>query len=1159
MARGRTVKYVIDADTSGFARGMGEAVLISEVASKGIKKNLNSISNSFSNNFGNINKNVGVVASSIGVFGNSIDKLEKDSSRSFKKVNKNVGAVASSVNVATSSLDKFGKTASRISIPSLSPSVGGGSIDTRGISRTAKQAENNFNDIRRSAATAASQVRNFGLVFQVFNTTSAIIGITALSGAVLELAGAFAAASSSVSILAPILAQASAATSAFKAGVFGLSDAFKAISSNDPKAFTESMTKLGPAAKQVALGVAGLNKAFNSIRLNTQQALLEGIGNELLRLGSIILPTVNAGFQTIGSSMNGVFDQAASLVSQPVFSGLLATVFADTARNIDILSGTLSPLLSIFTNLYLVTRAYVSLLAEQAVNILKNGAAYLSTTKGQEALNLAIQTGLVAIKQLGDLVGSVFGLLASIFRTSVNSGVSLIITITGIVDAMKDWVNSAKGQAQLIALFQFTSLVVEAVATALGNALSFFFDIIQAVSSLNPQIQQLVVSLLATSLVTRPVIAYFGQLYLAIRVLAVTLFNFAEQALVVFGALGGLTSVVLVLAVALVAIGAIIKGPLGSALILVGSLVAVYIGLSFLLTKTVQGATVAFWEQSFAAFAAQGAEVSLAATQGVLAQTMIAVASAGTAAGAGMGFAARAATALQASLVPLLVLAGGIIVILSMLGVFSSKGKQAESTGLGLGNSLGALQKSLKSVGSTGAKATDKGITPLSDALNSVGTAAEAAQGTLAGFDKMNVLTDNKAIGAGITGVPSLPGFGGAGGVPVTPAIDTTAFDKSLEDMQKSFDVLKTDIGKGFTNPFDAIGKFINSNPLPFLIAFSVILGIIIALFVAGRVAVGLTTLPLTLIVTGIIALIAIIILLVKNWDKVWATILSIASDVGVGLKAIWDGIIFGVKIMIGIVAGYFIELGNDLKAIGDGLVAIFQATWEAIKVVFSVTGEFFRGVWNSITAAFSTVGSFFGSVFSGAWNAVKAAFGSAGGFFQGVWNNIVGIFGSTGLAIGNAVGNAFKSAVNGVLGFLENSINGIVTIINGAIGAIDAITPGNLPRLPSVTLPRLAKGGLVSSPTVAQLGENGTEAIMPLENNTEWIDKLAKKININKETSSNDSHIASRLQDKTQSSNITVTVNSTFPPSQVEQRKIAEQIKKHLDQMSGYKTNGAF
>ena len=40
--------------------------------------------------------------------------------------------------------------------------------------------------------------------------------------------------------------------------------------------------------------------------------------------------------------------------------------------------------------------------------------------------------------------------------------------------------------------------------------------------------------------------------------------------------------------------------------------------------------------------------------------------------------------------------------------------------------------------------------------------------------------------------------------------------------------------------------------------------------------------------------------------------------------------------------------------------------------------------------------------------------------------------------------------------------------------------------------MPKLAKGGVIDSATLAVVGEQGKEAVVPLENNLEWLDKLA-------------------------------------------------------------------
>lgn len=43
--------------------------------------------------------------------------------------------------------------------------------------------------------------------------------------------------------------------------------------------------------------------------------------------------------------------------------------------------------------------------------------------------------------------------------------------------------------------------------------------------------------------------------------------------------------------------------------------------------------------------------------------------------------------------------------------------------------------------------------------------------------------------------------------------------------------------------------------------------------------------------------------------------------------------------------------------------------------------------------------------------------------------------------------------------------------------------------------IPRLATGGITNRPTTALIGEAGREAVLPLENNTEWMDDLADRI----------------------------------------------------------------
>lgn len=242
-----------------------------------------------------------------------------------------------------------------------------------------------------------------------------------------------------------------------------------------------------------------------------------------------------------------------------------------------------------------------------------------------------------------------------------------------------------------------------------------------------------------------------------------------------------------------------------------------------------------------------------------------------------------------------------------------------------------------------------------------------------------------------------------------------------------------------------------------------------------------------------------VIIGLIKGIITVIASVITWIADL---IKVIADAITWAVT-----------HIGDMVKAIGDffaglweGIVAIFSAVgkWftdrfneavQGIKNVFSVIGSFFQGCWNSIVNVFSGVVSWFGNIFTNAWNAIKNVFSAVGSFFQGIWNTITNIFTSIGTTIGNAVSGAFKAVVNAILGFVEGFINAPVKAINALIDVINMVPGINLGKLNELKLPRMAKGGIVTSSTIANIGEAGTEAVLPLENNTGWMDVLASKI----------------------------------------------------------------
>ena len=127
------------------------------------------------------------------------------------------------------------------------------------------------------------------------------------------------------------------------------------------------------------------------------------------------------------------------------------------------------------------------------------------------------------------------------------------------------------------------------------------------------------------------------------------------------------------------------------------------------------------------------------------------------------------------------------------------------------------------------------------------------------------------------------------------------------------------------------------------------------------------------------------------------------------------------------------------------------------------------------------------------------ALVGAFGNLVAGLWENIKSMFSNFAANFGNFIGNIFKSAINGVIAFIENFINAPIDLINGFIGVINdafgwlGVNIGSIPR---VSLPRLAQGGYADGATTAIIGEEGKEAVLPLERNTDnWSGLLASTL----------------------------------------------------------------
>lgn len=171
---------------------------------------------------------------------------------------------------------------------------------------------------------------------------------------------------------------------------------------------------------------------------------------------------------------------------------------------------------------------------------------------------------------------------------------------------------------------------------------------------------------------------------------------------------------------------------------------------------------------------------------------------------------------------------------------------------------------------------------------------------------------------------------------------------------------------------------------------------------------------------------------------------------------------------ILDIVSGAATILWNTIKTVLNLIQGDWKGAWDSIKIVFST-------VWSGIKATMSTIGNFLSQTFTNAKNALKK-----------VWNDILGVF---------------KAPINTIIGWINkligawNAINFKVPKLDlGPLGDFGGFSVG-LPKIAQV--PMLAKGGVVNQPTLAMIGEKGSEAVVPLENNTGWMDTMSSALRV--------------------------------------------------------------
>jgi len=215
----------------------------------------------------------------------------------------------------------------------------------------------------------------------------------------------------------------------------------------------------------------------------------------------------------------------------------------------------------------------------------------------------------------------------------------------------------------------------------------------------------------------------------------------------------------------------------------------------------------------------------------------------------------------------------------------------------------------------------------------------------------------------------------------------------------------------------------------------------------------------------------------------IWVVVENFFGTIGVNIDQAIDNLFNSISTLLGV--GIQSALALLLASLGVGQEEIEESIG-GITEYLQQQGEYIAGIFklafDLVTVGFKTFGATLKGLLTGDFSGFKKIINDfASDFkqaFSGIYNFGKGIFEAISSIIKSII-STIKNAWNSTLGGLNIDIPNFIPVIGGN----------------KWTIPKMAIGGIVERQTLAQIGEDGKEAVLPLEKNTGWMDQLATRL----------------------------------------------------------------
>lgn len=337
--------------------------------------------------------------------------------------------------------------------------------------------------------------------------------------------------------------------------------------------------------------------------------------------------------------------------------------------------------------------------------------------------------------------------------------------------------------------------------------------------------------------------------------------------------------------------------------------------------------------------------------------------------------------------------------------------------------------------------------------------------------------------------------------------------------VQKAQEIASSPVFQGIISALSTVGSFLVDVLVPLVQGViqtisSAIQGIWNLIVTVVNTVVNIISSALSGIMNIISGILDIIVgIFTGDLDRIWQGVQTIFSSIlnfiTTVLQGIWN-----------IISSIFSTIVNVISTALNAIWNVIQVIWNAIKSVITtvVSGisSFLSSAWNAIRSVISGVLNGILSVVTSVWNGIKTAISTVVNTIKSIISTGFNAVKNTISSIGNGIKSTVSSVFNGIKNTISNVIDGAKNVVSNGLNAISGFFKGvdlslpkiklphfsisgsfslNPPSIPHIGVEWYAKGGVFEKPSVIGVGEDGQEAVMPLEKNTGWISVLASKV----------------------------------------------------------------